>query len=116
LIAAADMVNEHFLIPPRMGACHRSGMPTSGHLCLYKDYFDQINLLYKEKAFRRRYRKSRELFSVILNGAREYDDYFETKYDCTNKIGFSSYQKMFRGHLAACIWSAKVISLTTTCT
>jgi hypothetical protein len=34
---------------------------------------------------------SRELFLVILNGMREYDDYFEAKYDCTGKIGFSSY-------------------------
>jgi hypothetical protein len=36
---------------------------------------------------------SRELFLVILNGVRDYDDYFEANHDCTNKIGFSSYQK-----------------------
>jgi hypothetical protein len=60
---------------------------------LYKDYFDPINPRYKEKAFRRRYWMSRELFMVILNGVREYNDYFETKYNCTGKIGFSSYQK-----------------------
>jgi hypothetical protein len=36
---------------------------------------------------------SRKLFLVILNGVRYYDDYFEAKYDCTGKIGFSSYQK-----------------------
>jgi hypothetical protein len=57
---------------------------------LYKDYFDTINPLFKEKAFRRHYRMARELFLVILNGVREYDDYFEAKYDC---IVFSSYQK-----------------------
>jgi hypothetical protein len=38
---------------------------------------------------------SRELFLVILNGVRDYDDYFKAKYDCTGKIGFSSYQKCF---------------------
>jgi hypothetical protein len=36
---------------------------------------------------------SRELFLIILNGVIDYDDYFEAKYDCTGKIGFSSYQK-----------------------
>jgi hypothetical protein len=60
---------------------------------LYKDYFDPIMPLYKVKAFHRRYRMSRELFLVILNGVKDYDDYFEAKYDCTGKIGFSSYQK-----------------------
>jgi hypothetical protein len=36
---------------------------------------------------------SRELFLVILNGVRDYNDYFEAKYKCTSKIGFSSYQQ-----------------------
>jgi hypothetical protein len=36
---------------------------------------------------------SRELFLIILNGVRDYDDYFEAKYDCIGKSGFSSYQK-----------------------
>jgi hypothetical protein len=36
---------------------------------------------------------SRELFLIILNGVREYDDYFKAKYDCTGKIGLSSYLK-----------------------
>jgi hypothetical protein len=30
---------------------------------------------------------------VILNGVRDYGDYFEAKYDCTDKIVFTSYQK-----------------------
>jgi hypothetical protein len=38
---------------------------------------------------------SRELLLVVLSSVREYDDYFEAKYDCTGKIGFSSYQKCF---------------------
>jgi hypothetical protein len=36
---------------------------------------------------------SNELFLLILNGVRNYIDNFEDKYDCTGKIGFSSYQK-----------------------
>jgi hypothetical protein len=36
---------------------------------------------------------SRELLLVILNGVRDYDDYFEVKSDCTGKISFSSYKK-----------------------
>jgi hypothetical protein len=36
---------------------------------------------------------SRELILIILNSVRDYDDYFEAKYDCTGNIGFTSYQK-----------------------
>jgi hypothetical protein len=36
---------------------------------------------------------SRELILVILNDVRDYDNYFEAKYDCTSKIGFTSYQE-----------------------
>jgi hypothetical protein len=42
---------------------------------------------------------SRELFLVILNDVRDYDDYFEAKYECTRKIDFSGYQKC-----SAAIW------------
>jgi hypothetical protein len=42
---------------------------------------------------------SRELFLIILNSVRGYDDYFEAKYGCTGKIGFSSYQKC-----SAAVW------------
>jgi hypothetical protein len=101
LMAAAGMVNEHFLMPPHSGSSSKMRAANidrdreAGHARLYKDYFDPIMPLYKEKAFRRRYRMSRELFLVILNGVRDYDDYFEAKYDCTDKIGFFSYQKCF---------------------
>jgi hypothetical protein len=80
LMAAAGMVNEHFLMPPRRGgSCkQREGNVDrdreAGHVRLYKDYFDPINPLYKEKAFRRRYRISEGMLLVILNGVREYDD------------------------------------------
>jgi hypothetical protein len=58
-------------------------------VCLYKDYFDPVNPIFEEKAFYQRYRMSKELFLVILNGVSDYDDYFEAKYDYTDKIGFS---------------------------
>jgi hypothetical protein len=58
-------------------------------------YFDPINPIFKEKAFHRCYRMSRELFLVILNGVWDYNDYFEAKYKCTGKIGFSSYQQCY---------------------
>jgi hypothetical protein len=98
-MAAADMVDEHFLMPPRRDGSSKKLEGNvdrdreAGHVRLYKEYFDPIMPLYKAKAFHRRYRMSRELFLVILNGVRDYDDYFETKYDCTGKIGFTSYQK-----------------------
>jgi hypothetical protein len=109
LMAAAGMVSEHFLMPPCRGGSSKKweGNVDRGreddHVRLYKDYFDPIMPLYKAKAFRRRYRMSRELFLVILNGVRDYDDYFMAKYDCTGKIGFTSYHKMFHGRSVACI-------------
>jgi hypothetical protein len=39
------------------------------------------------------YRTSRKLFLDILDGMREYDDYFKAKLDATPKVGVSSYQK-----------------------
>jgi hypothetical protein len=99
LLVAAGMVNEHFPMPPRRGGSSkkREGNVDQdgevGHVRLYKDYFHPIKPIYKAKEFHRRYRMSRELFLIILNGVRDYDDYFEAKYDCTGKIGFSSYKK-----------------------
>jgi hypothetical protein len=55
----------------------------AGHMRLYKDYFHPIKPVYKAKEFCRRYRMSREVFLIILNGVREYDDYFEAKYNYT---------------------------------
>jgi hypothetical protein len=42
---------------------------------------------------------SRVLFLVILNGVRDYVDYFKAKYDCNSKIGFTSYLKC-----SAAVW------------
>jgi hypothetical protein len=99
LMAATSIVNEHFLKPPRRGGSSKKWEANvdcdreDGHVRLYKDYFHPINLLYKEKAFCHQYRIYKELFLVILNGVRDYDDFFEAKYDCTGKISFSFYQK-----------------------
>jgi hypothetical protein len=99
LMAIAGMVNEHFLMPPHRGGSSKKREGNfdrdreAGHVRLHKDYFDLIMPLYKAKAFHHRCRMFRELFLVILNGVRDYDDYFEAKYDCTGKIGFTSYQK-----------------------
>jgi hypothetical protein len=85
LMAAAGMVNEHFLMPHRRGGSSKNWEGNidhdreAGHVRLYKIYFDSIMPLYKAKTFRRRYRMSREIFLVILNGIRDYDDYFEAK-------------------------------------
>jgi hypothetical protein len=38
---------------------------------------------------------SKKLFMTILNGVRAYDEYYTTKPDATNKLGFTSYQKCF---------------------
>jgi hypothetical protein len=56
LIAAASMVNEHFLLPQcRGGSSHKRQFNFDrdrevGHVRLYKDYFGPINPIYKEKA------------------------------------------------------------------
>jgi hypothetical protein len=71
LIAAAGMVNKQFLMSPRWGGSPKKRLPNvdrdreASHLRLYKQYFDPVNPIFKEKAFGRRYRMSRELFLVI---------------------------------------------------
>jgi hypothetical protein len=104
-MAAAGMVSEHFLMPPHRGGSSKKQEGNidrdreASHVRLYKDYFHLIMPLYKAKALCRQYRMFIELFLVILNGVRDYNDYFEAKYDCTSKIGFTSYQKCF-----AAVW------------
>src|SRR3954467_2451574 len=93
------MVHDYYLLSPRRGGSSKPREANQerdreeGHIRLYKDYFHPTDPVFKEKAFRRRYPMSRNLFLDILNGMREYDEDFEAKYDCTSKIGFSSYQK-----------------------
>jgi hypothetical protein len=64
----------------------------AGALLLYSDYFAD-NVINTLKEFRRRFRMNKELFMKIVQGVREYDDYFKYKKDCTGKWGFTSVQK-----------------------
>jgi hypothetical protein len=59
---------------------------------LHSDYFagDASNT---PKKFQRRFRMNKELFMRIVQGMREYADYFKYKKDCTEKWGFTSVQK-----------------------
>ena len=99
LFAAASLVHAQCLMPVKRGGSSKGREANvdrereAGHVRLYKDYFHQTNPVHKAKAFRRRYRMSREVFLRILNGVRDYDDYFQAKRDCTGKLGLSSYQK-----------------------
>jgi hypothetical protein len=71
LIAAAGMVNEHYLMPSRRGGSSKKHMSKfdrdrdAGHLRLYKYYFDPINPIFRKKALRHLYGMYRELFLVI---------------------------------------------------
>jgi hypothetical protein len=64
----------------------------SGAMLLHSDYFadDASNT---PKEFRWRFRMSKDLFMKIMQGVREYDDYFKYKKDCTGKWGFTSVKK-----------------------
>jgi hypothetical protein len=57
-----------------------------GVLLLYSDYFadDAINT---PKEFHQRFRMNKDMFMKIVQGVREYDDYFQYKKDCTGKWG-----------------------------
>src|SRR4051812_2472662 len=59
---------------------------------MYDDYF-QTKPLFPPRLFRRCFRMCRRLFNLIRKGVVESDDYFRYKYDCTGKVGFSSYHK-----------------------
>jgi hypothetical protein len=50
-----------------------------GHLRLYKDCFGRTDLVYPKKLCQRRYMMSRDMFMVILRGARDYYPYLFTE-------------------------------------
>jgi hypothetical protein len=58
-------------------------------MLLHSDYFadDKTNT---PKEFWRGFKMNKELFMKIVQGVREYDDYFKYKKDCTEKWGFTS--------------------------
>jgi hypothetical protein len=120
LIAAAGMVNKQFLMPACRGGSSKKRhanvdhVQEAGHVCLYKDYFDPINPLYKEKAFRRCYRMSRELFLVILNAVREYTNYFEASTIAPVSLAYPLTKNVSRP-FGSLHMECQVISLTTKC-
>jgi hypothetical protein len=83
---------------PRRGGSVPANAPNKNRqrdasaLLLHSDYFadDAINT---PKEFHWRFRMNKELFMTIVQGVREYDDYFKYKKDCTRKWGFTSVQK-----------------------
>jgi hypothetical protein len=83
---------------PRRGGLVRGKTPNkdrsrnTGALLLYSDYFAD-NAINTPKEFYRRFRMNKDLFIKIVQGMREYDDYFKYKKDCTGKWGFTSVQK-----------------------
>ena len=99
ILVATLLVNDHFerqrlkfrgSIPGHAPALDRNR--ERGHLMLYDDYF-QPKPLFPPRLFWHRFRMCKRLFNRIWEGVTEYDDYFKCKYDCTGKVGFSSYQK-----------------------
>jgi hypothetical protein len=60
-----------------------------GTMLLHSDYFADD----ATKEFWWRFRMTKDLFMKIVQGMREYDDYFKYKKDCTKKWGFTSVQK-----------------------
>jgi hypothetical protein len=78
---------------PRRDGSVRGKAPNKDHsrnagaLLLYFDYFTD-NAINTPKEFRRWFRMNKELFIKIVQGVREYDDYFKYKKDCTGKWGF----------------------------
>jgi hypothetical protein len=85
-------------VVPRRGGSVRGKAPNKDHsrnvgtLLLYSDYFAD-NAINKPKEFRRCFRMNKDLFMKIMQGVREYDDYFKYKKYCTGKWGFTSVRK-----------------------
>jgi hypothetical protein len=77
------------VVPRRGGSVPRKA-PNKNHqrdagaLLLYSNYFAD-NAINTSKEFRRQFRMNQELLIKIVQGVREYDDYFKYKKDCTRK-------------------------------
>jgi hypothetical protein len=85
-------------VVPRLGGSVRGKAPNKDHnrnadaLLLYYYYFAD-NAINTPKEFCRYFRMNKDLFMKIVQGVREYDDYFKYKKDCTGKWGFTSVLK-----------------------
>jgi hypothetical protein len=78
-------------------------------LLMYSDYFAD-NTINTPKEFFWLFRMNKDLFMKIVQGMREYDDYFKYKKDCTGKWGFMSVQKC-----TAALWCIAYGALPDTC-
>jgi hypothetical protein len=71
---------------PRRGGSVRGKAPNkdrsrnAGALLMYSDYFAD-NAINTSKEFRRCFRMNKDLFMKIVQGVREYDEYFKYKKD-----------------------------------
>ncbi|XP_059663393.1 uncharacterized protein LOC132309056 [Cornus florida] len=63
------------------------------HYQLMKYYFNK-NCTYPPEYFHKRFRMRRELFLLILNDVKAYNDYLVQKKDATGRLGLFSIQKM----------------------
>jgi hypothetical protein len=100
MMAAAMLLHEHTsrLVYRSSVKGHKPNVKRNrekGHYQLYRDYFHPTSPIFDAQRFRRRYRMSRKLFLMILNGVRAHDDYFTARADATGKLGFTSYHKCY---------------------
>jgi hypothetical protein len=83
----------------------------AGALLLYSDYFAD-NAINTPKEFRRRFRMNKDLFMKIVQGVREYDDYFKYKKDCTRKWGFTLFRNARPPYGALCMELRRILQWT----
>jgi hypothetical protein len=77
------------VVPRRGGwvpgkAPNKNRQRDAGAVMLYSDYFAD-NAINTPNEFHLRFRMNKDLFMKIVQGVREYDDYFKYKKDCTGK-------------------------------
>jgi hypothetical protein len=98
-------------VVPRRGGSVRGKAPNkdrsrnTGALLLYSDYFAD-NAINTPKEFRRRFRMHEDLFMKIVQGVREYDDYFKYKERLHRKVGVHVRSEMHDRPTVHCIWSS----------
>ena len=73
-----------------------------GHLTLMDDYFSP-DALFADN-FRRHFRMRKNVFDILYNGVRSYDDYAMLRKDVVRRIGFSGYLKCTAALHDVCVW------------
>jgi hypothetical protein len=119
MMATAMLLHEHTSRPVYKGSVKGRKVNVKHnrekvHYQLYRDYFHPTKPNFDAQKFWRRYRMSRKLFLMILNGVRAYDDYFTAKTDGTSKLGFTSYRKCY-AVMRMLAYGLSVILLMSTC-